>query len=1212
MLILYFSWDGLRGKCLGFWVYLEVKTVGTAVPGTVMSSVQDVQAADVDYDSLTGQDKAEADAARDALQNSMTAIKAEMPAYYSLASSTWGDVATAFNDAVNKLDVLGNTAATFETFLTTDTEILVDSLSAEDKEIGGNVDVTGNLYIGLSSGITAKIPYTITVPFYWTEQVINRLQLDDVFEDATVSVPYNTNDGTKATTALEYAEEQVKAKISELPQVVQDNFTIDVEQTSFSNNLWNGLVKVNNGLWSDSNQQQISVSVEEKNSEEAEEVLNSLKVPTVSVDKSYINVGEVGADFFNNTIAPAIKDADRRISSVVISDDNFGQIVVADAEDNKAWEGIVTITLTNGAAATGKVTVPLKADASAAYKDITLVYDRRADESKNVELGTKVYNELDYNGVSIRLTKKDGTTEQYTNNDGIKAAIDNGAIVVDTSEYEKNSIGSCMVYIRLVNDNTKKVDLPVTVYKTQTVKAEDVNLTQITALKSKDETILKADKAEGNDFKVTVLKAGTVDAELTDDKGNTITVTFVVDNKGNIEVQTDFNGTGTRKSFDAIQADLAIGQDVSMVVQEEDVAEASYETDAKGNDYIRVTPKAVGKTNVEIHFGDAGKFVYVVPVTIGKTGAVTIGNVTGEINVSGVSISAATKKVLADGNYYAEADALNSSTKVKACVSEAIDVDNNKLNIKATLANGKVVEDTLSFSKVDFGFTKGSQFGAKQAFVNVGFGGKWLESSDSEVQITLKEKFECDNNSTDTLWQNYSLGLVATRYTISPSDKDYVSVSLDDGKVTIKAENPEGTASNTTITFYDANGAQATVTVGVKDYKFVDPVITGLDLTKATINWTAPTKDTYRIGEKLDLTGASFSYIPKTNDPTITLNLTEDMFDGFDSSKVTGNQVITFQYGGVTKTFDISVDAATLTVNASDIGADSDEKIKSASFVDGESDIKLDVIRDTYVKVSAEAVDQKAVLTIKTDKGNTYQANLTVDKDGNFTAEKVTVFNKHQVVIDSAELGLAPAGASSEDNAIVTADAKEDSVTLTSIKAGTTTVTVTDTNGNQALIDVTVNADGSISTTVHPYVEPEEEHWVQDGTDWYYYEDGKMVVSDWRYVVEADPYNNNEVGKVWYHFGADGKMQRGWIVDETGWKIYLLDSNGRMMHSQWVNAPAQESLNRPAGLYKLTDDGAVQMNGWAKSVDNENIEWFCNAGNGLFEVDNPASWRTVG
>ena len=43
MLILYFSWDGLRGKCLGFWVYLEVKTVGTAVPASATELVQEVK-----------------------------------------------------------------------------------------------------------------------------------------------------------------------------------------------------------------------------------------------------------------------------------------------------------------------------------------------------------------------------------------------------------------------------------------------------------------------------------------------------------------------------------------------------------------------------------------------------------------------------------------------------------------------------------------------------------------------------------------------------------------------------------------------------------------------------------------------------------------------------------------------------------------------------------------------------------------------------------------------------------------------------------------------------------------------------------------------------------------------------------------------------------------------------------------------------------------
>ena len=141
-----------------------------------------------------------------------------------------------------------------------------------------------------------------------------------------------------------------------------------------------------------------------------------------------------------------------------------------------------------------------------------------------------------------------------------------------------------------------------------------------------------------------------------------------------------------------------------------------------------------------------------------------------------------------------------------------------------------------------------------------------------------------------------------------------------------------------------------------------------------------------------------------------------------------------------------------------------------------------------------------------------------------------------------------------------------------------------------------------------PGIDGKKNGWYKVGdSDWSYYIDNEKVVSDWVAVEEADPYNGNKVGKVWYHMNSEGLMDRGWIIDETGWKVYLLDSNGRMMHSQWVNAPASEELGRPAGLYKLTDDGAVQMNGWAESV-TPGIYWFCNAGTGLFEVDNPASW----
>lgn len=35
-----------------------------------------------------------------------------------------------------------------------------------------------------------------------------------------------------------------------------------------------------------------------------------------------------------------------------------------------------------------------------------------------------------------------------------------------------------------------------------------------------------------------------------------------------------------------------------------------------------------------------------------------------------------------------------------------------------------------------------------------------------------------------------------------------------------------------------------------------------------------------------------------------------------------------------------------------------------------------------------------------------------------------------------------------------------------------------------------------------------------------------------------------------------------------------------------------------------------KMNGWAQAPGVENVYWFCNEGNGLFEADNPNSWAS--
>lgn len=368
--------------------------------------------------------------------------------------------------------------------------------------------------------------------------------------------------------------------------------------------------------------------------------------------------------------------------------------------------------------------------------------------------------------------------------------------------------------------------------------------------------------------------------------------------------------------------------------------------------------------------------------------------------------------------------------------------------------------------------------------------------------------------------------------------------------------------------------------------------------------YTAPVKRDYYIGEKLDITGASYQYAK--DGEILSLEITDKMYHGFDSSEVTTSpQTVTFNYAGIGTLakydFQVNILAKSTTITADDIalvGAN-----MTAAAYSGDKGLTA-VLEDGVITLTATKISQNGTLQITADDGRVFDIDVSVDENGNFTVGSIP-FEIHSASVTGEELNLTPYAAEAEDGSIVNAYVADGKVILESAKAGTTTVTVTDREGHKASIFVTVAKDGSMSYTVSPYV---AEAWEKgENGDWYYIKDGKRVVSDWVCVQEEDPYNNNEVGDVWYHFGSDGKMQRGWIVDETGWKIYLLDSNGRMMHSQWVNAPAQESLNRPAGLYKLTDDGAVQMNGWAESV-TPGIYWFCNAGNGLFEQDNPASW----
>lgn len=167
-------------------------------------------------------------------------------------------------------------------------------------------------------------------------------------------------------------------------------------------------------------------------------------------------------------------------------------------------------------------------------------------------------------------------------------------------------------------------------------------------------------------------------------------------------------------------------------------------------------------------------------------------------------------------------------------------------------------------------------------------------------------------------------------------------------------------------------------------------------------------------------------------------------------------------------------------------------------------------------------------------------------------------------------------------------------------------------------------ADGSVKTAA----EASDDGWHEDSKGTFYLEDGERLTGWQKIGGEKSDYHFGEDGYLttgwfqdmddngnWYYLSMEndsyGLMQRGWITDETGWKVYYLDSNGRMLKDKWIEARESDMTETSpvvsGGLYKLGSDGAVQMNGWAESV-TPGIWWFCLPHTGLFAKEDAPSW----
>ena len=77
--------------------------------------------------------------------------------------------------------------------------------------------------------------------------------------------------------------------------------------------------------------------------------------------------------------------------------------------------------------------------------------------------------------------------------------------------------------------------------------------------------------------------------------------------------------------------------------------------------------------------------------------------------------------------------------------------------------------------------------------------------------------------------------------------------------------------------------------------------------------------------------------------------------------------------------------------------------------------------------------------------------------------------------------------------------------------------------------------------------------WIQEGTDWYYYKDGKALTG-WQKLSQKWYYFNKsgkmltgwqKIGQKWYYFNKSGKMLTGW--QKIGQKWYYFSKSGNML-----------------------------------------------------------------
>ncbi len=126
--------------------------------------------------------------------------------------------------------------------------------------------------------------------------------------------------------------------------------------------------------------------------------------------------------------------------------------------------------------------------------------------------------------------------------------------------------------------------------------------------------------------------------------------------------------------------------------------------------------------------------------------------------------------------------------------------------------------------------------------------------------------------------------------------------------------------------------------------------------------------------------------------------------------------------------------------------------------------------------------------------------------------------------------------------------------------------------------------------------------WIQEGSDWYYYENGtaatgwKKISKKW-YYMDAEGVMQTGWQKIsgkWYYFNSSGAMQTGWVKISNKW--YYFDSSG-VMQTGWQKISGKQYFFKPSG--------AMAANEWVKGY-----YWINKDGTWTYKYK--ASWKKSG